>query len=142
MKELTKDMGNIDWMTQGELDSYWQEFDILRIVELKALEKKGILLGNIMEDIYGYSFLKLDGTGQVANMFEDSYMTYSKVLGSYVLILVMKKGNKRRFRPIKIREKDFMISVHDKDKTIEILNLTVPGEVEMTKVYHFSLSDI
>ena len=111
-------------------------------MELKALEKKGILLGNIMEDIYGYSFLKLDGTGQVANMFEDSYMTYSKVLGSYVLILVMKKGNKRRFRPIKIREKDFMISVHDKDKTIEILNLTVPGEVEMTKVYHFSLSDI
>lgn len=142
MKELTKDMGNIDWMTQGELDSYWQEFDIRRIVELKALEKKGILLGNIMEDIYGYSFLKLDGTGQVANMFEDSYMTYSKVLDSYVLILVMKKGNKRRFRPIKIREKDFMISVHDKDKTIEILNLTVPGEVEMTKVYHFSLSDI
>ena len=142
MKELTNDMGNIDWMTQGELDSYWQEFDIRRIVELKALEKKGILLGNIMEDIYGYSFLKLDGTGQVANMFEDSYMTYSKVLGSYVLILVMKKGNKRRFRPIKIREKDFMISVHDKDKTIEILNLTVPGEVEMTKVYHFSLSDI
>lgn len=142
MKELTKDMGNIDWMTQGELDSYWQEFDIRRIVELKALEKKGILLGNIMEDIYGYSFLKLDGTGQVANMFDDSYMTYSKVLGSYVLILVMKNGNKRRFRPIKIREKDFMISVHDKDKTIEILNLTVPGEVEMTKVYHFSLSDI
>ena len=142
MKELTKDMGNIDWMTQGELDSYWQEFDIRRIVELKALEKKGILLGNIMEDIYGYSFLKLDGTGQVANMFEDSYMTYSNVLGSYVLILVMKKGNKRRFRPIKIREKDFMISVNDKDKTIEILNLTVPGEVEMTKVYHFSLSDI
>lgn len=142
MKELTKDMGNIDWMTQGELDSYWQEFDILRIVELKALEKKGILLGNIMEDNYGYSFLKLDGTGQVACMFEDSYMTYSKVLDSYVLILVMKKGNKRRFRPIKIREKDFMISVHDKDKTIEILNLTVPGEVEMTKVYHFSLSDI
>ena len=142
MKELTKDMGNIDWMTQGELDSYWQEFDIRRIVELKALEKKGILLGNIMEDIYGYSFLKLDGTGQVANMLEDSYMTYSKVRGSYVLILVMKKGNKRRFRPIKIREKDFMISVHDKDKTIEILNLTVPGEVEMTKVYHFSLSDI
>lgn len=142
MKELTKDMGNIDWMTQGELDSYWQEFDIRRIVELKALEKKGILLGNIMEDIYGYSFLKLDGTGQVANMFDDSYMTYSKVLDSYVLILVMKKGNKRRFRPIKIREKDFMISVNDKDKTIEILNLTVPGEVEMTKVYHFSLSDI
>ena len=142
MKELTKDMGNIDWMTQGELDSYWQEFDIRRIVELKALEKKGILLGNIMEDIYGYSFLKLDGTGQVANMFDDSYMTYSKVLGSYVLILVMKKGNKRRFRPINIREKDFMISVNDKDKTIEILNLTVPGEVEMTKVYHFSLSDI
>ena len=142
MKELTKDMGNIDWMTQGELDSYWQEFDIRRIVELKALVKKGILLGNIMEDIYGYSFLKLDGTGQVANMFEDSYMTYSKVLGSYVLILVMKKGNKRRFRPIKIREKDFMISVHDKDKTIEILNLTVPDDVEMTKVYHFSLSDI
>ena len=142
MKELTKDMGNIDWMTQGELDSYWQEFDIRRIVELKALEKKGILLGNIMEDIYGYSFLKLDGTGQVANMFDDSYMTYSKVLDSYVLILVMKKGNKRRFRPIKIREKDFMISVNDKDKTIEILNLTVPGEVEMTKVYHFSLSNI
>lgn len=142
MKELTKDMGNIDWMTQGELDSYWQEFDILRIVELKALEKKGILLGNIMEDNYGYSFLKLDGTGQVACMFEDSYMTYSNVLDSYVLILVMKKGNKRRFRPIKIREKDFMISVHDKEKTIEILNLTVPGEVEMTKVYHFSLSDI
>ena len=142
MKELTKDMGNIDWMTQGELDSYWQEFELRRIVELKALEKKGILLGNIMEDIYGYTFLKLDGTGPVANMFEDSYMTYSKVLGSYVLILVMKKGNKRRFRPIKIREKDFMISVHDKDKTIEILNLTVPGEVEMTKVYHFSLSDI
>lgn len=142
MKELTKDMGDIDWMTQGELDSYWQEFDIRRIVELKALEKKGILLGNIMEDIYGYSFLKLDGTGQVANMFDDSYMTYSKVLDSYVLILVIKKGNKRRFRPIKIREKDFMISVNDKDKTIEILNLTVPGEVEMTKVYHFSLSDI
>ena len=142
MKELTKDMGNIDWMTQGEFDSYWQEFDIRRIVELNALEKNGSLLGNIMEDIYGYSFLKLDGTGQVANMFEDSYMTYSKVLGSYVLILVMKKGNKRRFRPIKIREKDFMISVNDSDKTIEILNLTVPGEVEMTKVYHFSLSDI
>lgn len=142
MKELTKDMGNIDWMTQGDLDRYWQEFDIIRIVELKALEKKGILTGNIMEDIYGYSFLKLDGTGLVANMFEDSYMTYSKVLGSYVLILMMKKGNKKLYSPIKIREKDFMISVHDKDKTIEILNLTVPGEVEMTKVYHFSLSDI
>ena len=142
MKELTKEMGNIDWMTQGDLDSYWQEFDLRRIVELKALEKKGILLGNIMEDIYGYSFLKLDGTGLVANMFEDSYMTYSKVLGSYVLILMIKKGNKKLYSPIKIREKDFMISVHDKDKTIEILNLTVPGEVEMTKVYHFSLSDI
>ena len=142
MKELTKEMGNINWMTQGDLDSYWQEFDLRRIVELKALEKKGILTGNIMEDIYGYSFLKLDGTGPVSNMFEDSYMTYSKVLGSYVLILMMKKGNKKLYSPIKIREKDFMISVHDKDKTIEILNLTVPGEVEMTKVYHFSLSDI
>lgn len=142
MKELRKEMGNINWMTQGDLDSYWQEFELLRIVELKALEKKGILTGNIMEDIYGYSFLKLDGTGLVANMFEDSYMTYSKVLGSYVLILMMKKGNKKLYSPIKIREKDFMISIHDKDKTIEILNLTVPGEVEMTKVYHFSLSDI
>ena len=142
MKELTKDMGNIDWMTQGDLASYWEEFDLRRIVDLKALEKKGILLGSIMEDNYGYSFLKFDGTGQVANMFEDSYMTYSKVLCSYVLILVMKKGNKRRFRPIKIREKDFMISVNDSDKTIEILNLTVPAKVEMTKVYHFSLSDI
>lgn len=142
MREFTKDMGNIEWMNQREYEQYWEDMNLMRVINLKALEKKGIFEGNIMEDCYGYSFFRFDGTGPVANMFDDSFMTYSKTKSSYVLMLVIKNGNKRRFSPIKVSEKDFMISVHDKDKTIEILNLTVPGEIEMIKVYHFSLSDI
>ena len=142
MKEFTKDMGNIEWMNPKEYEQYWEDMKLMRVINLKALEKKGILEGNIMEDIYGYSFFSFNSTGPVTSMFDDSFMTYSKEKGSYVLMLVMKKGNKRRFRPIRISEKDFMISIYDSNKTIEILNLTVPGEVEMTKVYHFSLSDI